>query len=253
MEAMPSAPIFEDAPLRLRYFLVEAFQTYIPSYQAVRLVGRVLCKPELINNHPRAPIDDWIMLSPFIFKCQWWEIYNLIEAIWESMDSSKRPLFTKSLNELFSAETIGWKMDGDGHLERVLPGAVHVQVEQVFRELESPRFSPALVLVTKAYEAYNRHPRVDLDVCTNIFDAFESAGKEVFALPSGTFGDVLKKARGIFAPETISILEKVYALASNHFRHGMTEPFKLTPAETDFVYVACLGGMMLFVRSKPAN
>jgi len=35
------------------------------------------------------------------------------------------------------------------------------------------------------------------------------------------------RARDIFAPETLSVLEKFYLLANNNFRHGMTEPFKL--------------------------
>jgi hypothetical protein len=70
-------------------------------------------------------------------------------------------------------------------------------------------------------------------------------------MPTGTFGDVLKlqKVRDIFSAQTISTPEKVYGMASAHFRHGTTEPFKLTPAETDFVYVTCPGGIMLFVRS----
>jgi hypothetical protein len=89
-------------------------------------------------------------------------------------------------------------------------------------------------------------------VCTNIFDALESVAKAVCSLPNGTFGDVLKlqKTRDAFSGQTISTLEKVYALASAHFRHGMTEPFNLKPAEVDFVYVTCLAGIMLFVRSS---
>ena len=69
-------------------------------------------------------------------------------------------------------------------------------------------------------------------------------------MPSATLGDVIKTARakGILAPETLAILEKIYALASNHFRHGMTQPFSLSAPEVDFVYVNCMAAILLFVR-----
>jgi glutamate mutase epsilon subunit len=54
--------------------------------------------------------------------------------------------------------------------------------------------------------------------------------------------------RDIFAPETLSVLEKLYALANDNFRHGMTEPFKLGAPEVEFVYVSCMAGILLFIR-----
>jgi glutamate mutase epsilon subunit len=69
-------------------------------------------------------------------------------------------------------------------------------------------------------------------------------------MPTATFGDVIKAARmrDIFAPETLSVLEKLYALANDNFRHGMTEPFKLGAPEVEFVYVSCMAGILLFIR-----
>jgi len=69
-------------------------------------------------------------------------------------------------------------------------------------------------------------------------------------MPTTTFGDVIKTARSkaIFASETLAILEKIYALASSNFRHGMTQPFSLSAAEADFVYVSCMAAILLFVR-----
>jgi hypothetical protein len=252
MEAEPSAPVFENAPKRLRFFLLEAFQHFIAPRDALKVVGRTLCDPGLLTFiNARLPLLVWREIGKCIDRCKSADVYNLIEAMWTHLSIiGLHKQFAEDLNRVFGEESSGWKLDNDGILQRTLPAIVSVQVEQSFRELEAPRFSPALTQVRSAYKAYNGHPRVDLEVCANIFDALESVAKEVFSLPNGTFSDVLKKARGIFSAETISTLEKVYALASNHFRHGMTEPFKLTPAETDFVYVTCLAGIMLFVRSS---
>jgi AbiJ N-terminal domain 4 len=252
MEPEPSAPLFDDAPPRLRYFLVEAFQTYISYHRALGIVGRALCKPKLATTYPGSPIETWLEINGYIHACQSWEIYNLIEEVWRDLVPEKQRQFAKALNEVFGKESIGWTLDHNGNLQRILPAAIQGQVEHVFRELEDPRFAPALVQVRSAHKAYNARPRADLDVCMNIFDALESVAKEVFSLPTATFGDVLKKARGTISPETISTLQKLGGLASSHFRHGRTEPFALKPAETDFVYVTCLAGMMLFVRLDPA-
>jgi hypothetical protein len=115
---------------------------------------------------------------------------------------------------------------------------------------ERPVFAPALAHIVASYKAYNARPRRDFDVCSNAFDGCESVAKEVFGLPTGTFGDALKEARSKnrFAAETISTLEKLYATANSHFRHGMTEPFRLNPSEVDFVYLTCLAVVLLFVR-----
>ncbi len=250
METEPSEPVFDDAPKRLRFFILETLQQSFYPQVALGIVARVLCKPGLIVGTPPGAVL-WKTVQHNIDDCKWPEVYNLIEAMYAELRSSSLAgaiLFEKEVNRVFGEESIGWKLDSDGLLQRTLPAAVHVQVEQIFAELEAPRFSPALVHLRSAYEAYNARPRSDLDVCSKIFDALESVAKEGFSLPNGTFGDVLKKARGAFSPETISTLEKLYAMASNHFRHGNTEPFALRPSETDFVYVTCLAGMMLFVR-----
>ena len=157
--------------------------------------------------------------------------------------------FESELNQCFGEESIGWRLK-DGKLERTLPVAVSEQVDAVFKELGNPRFAPALTHVVAAYKAYNARPQRGYDVCSNAFDACESVAKEIFGLPTTTFGGVLAEARNkkSFATETINTLEKLYSLSNNHFRHGMTEPFALGPSEVEFVYLTCLAGILLFVR-----
>jgi hypothetical protein len=253
MESEPSEPVFDDAPRRLRFFVLETLQQSFYPHVARQLVARVFCKHDLlVGTMPDATL--WKTVQRHLDECAWPEIYNLIEAMYSELKLSglsQAILFEKQVNQVFAEESIGWKLDEDGLLQRTLPAAVHVQMEQIFAEMEAPRFAAALVHLRSAYEAYNARPRSDLDVCSKIFDALESVAKEVFSLPSGTFGDVLKKAKTTFSHETISTLEKLYALANNHFRHGRTTPFALSMAETDFVYVTCLAGMMLFVRCQP--
>jgi aspartokinase-like uncharacterized kinase len=68
--------------------------------------------------------------------------------------------------------------------------------------------------------AYDDRPQRGRDACKNIFDAVEATGKELYALPNGTFGDVLKEIRRQqdVSNETAGSLQKLYDLANNHFR-----------------------------------
>jgi hypothetical protein len=250
-EEKPGNPIFDEAPKRLRFLVIRSFQKYFYLHQVPLIIGEALCRPELITKGIERE-EIWEVLFPYIENATGWEIYNLIESMHSKVKEIQNDHgneFEKDVNRLFGEESIGWQLK-DGKLQRTLPMAARVQVDTVFKELEHPRFAPALAHITAAYKAYNARPRRDFDVCSSAFDACESVAKEIFGIPTGTFGDALKEARSKnrCTPETINTLEKLYALASNHFRHGMTEPFALGSPEVDFVYLTCLAAILLFAR-----
>jgi hypothetical protein len=250
-ELKPEHPIFDEAPKRLRFFVIKSLQNYFYAHQLPGIVGEALCLPDLITKVIRQD-ELWEVLSPHIDKCTGPEIYNLIERIHAEAKGGQfahEIAFEDGVNKVFGEESIGWKLE-DGKLERTLPVAAREQIDAVFKELANPQFAPALAHVIAAYKAYSARPRRDYDVCSNVFDGCESVAKEVFGLPTATFGDVLKAAQSktSFVPQTISTLEKLYALSNSHFRHGMTERFSLGPSEVDFVYLTCLAGILLFVR-----
>ncbi len=98
--------------------------------------------------------------------------------------------------------------------------------------------------------AYNDRPQRGRDACKNIFDALESVSKEMLAMPSATFGNVLieVRRRHLMSTEAVSVLQKLYDMFNNHFRHGMTTEFALKPAEVDFVLLSCVAGILLFLH-----
>ena len=146
IEAEPSQPIFEDAPQRLRYFVLEYMRNNFYGNAAIELIGRVLCLPELIVSGT-ARARPWETLQTHIFNCEWWEVYNILEAMYADRAAEgegMQPDFAEQLNDVFCQESIGWKMDPDGRLQRLLPTAIQVEAERVFGELQISRFAPAL-------------------------------------------------------------------------------------------------------------
>jgi hypothetical protein len=76
----------------------------------------------------------------------------------------------------------------------------------------------------------------------------EAVAKVVFDRPSDTFGQVLSHVRqgGSLRPEIIDVLHAIKKLRDAKFGHGTT--FDLSLVETDFTYIACVGGILLFAR-----
>jgi hypothetical protein len=158
--------------------------------------------------------------------------------------------YRQVVNQLLAAYRVAWELDDHDHLRRVLPAAIGSQVEATFRELSQPRFGAALASFQQGMAAYNDRPQRGKDACKNTFDAVEATAKEVHQMPTATFGNVLADVRRAqsLSGETIASLQKLYDLANNHFRHGMTNPFALKSAEVDYIIVTCCGAILLFIR-----
>jgi hypothetical protein len=185
-----------------------------------------------------------------INRAEWSRVYDLICRLWAELPRVLQPDYRTGVNRILAGYRVVWDLGEDGKLHRVLPLAAHSQIEAAFRELSQNRFAASLASFREAMSAYDDRPQRGRDACKNIFDALESVSKEIFGMPTGTFGNVLAEARKqqSMAGETISVQQKLYDMANNHFRHGMITPFTLKPAEVDFVLVSCVAGILLFVR-----
>ncbi len=188
-----------------------------------------------------------------LLRADWTRVYDLLCRLWPElvrMDADAINAYLEGVNRILAAYGIAWEMDTDGELRRVLPSIAHTQVTAAIAELSAPRFAPALVLLKAAIDAFDARPRRDRDACSNIFDAMESVAKEVFHLPNATFGSVLAHVRqnGGVTIEVVSVLDAINTLRNRKFGHGMTVHFDLTSAEVDFVYLSCIGGILLFAK-----
>jgi len=183
-------------------------------------------------------------------KADWQRFYDVIIRVAAEIPQIFQAEYRQIVNQLLATYRIAWEMDDNDHLRRFLPTAIGCQVEAAFRELSQPRFSAALASFRQGIDAYNDRPQRGKDACKNIFDAAEATAKEVHQMATATFGNVLAEIRKVqsLSSETQASLQKLYDLANNHFRHGMTEPFALKSAEVDYVLVSCCGAILLFVR-----
>ena len=185
-----------------------------------------------------------------VSRADWQRFYDLIIRVAAEIPRIFQAEHRQLVNQLLATYRIAWELDDNDHLRRVLPTAIGSHVEAAFRELSQPRFSAALASFQQGMAAYSDRPQRGKDACKNIFDAVEATAKEVHQMPTATFGNVLTEIRKVqsLSSETQASLQKLYDLANNHFRHGITKPFALKSAEVDYVLVSCCGAILLFVR-----
>jgi len=182
---------------------------------------------------------------------QWPRVYDLLGRLWPVYEAAGlQQLYRESINRVLAAYGAAWELSEEGRIQRVMPIAAQAQIQAAIIELTAPNFAPALALMKAARDAYDDRPRRDRDAAANAFDALESVAKIIYELPTATFSQVVDEVQrnAGMNEHVIATLRALNTLRNRTFGHGMAVPFRLTPAEVDFVYLMCIGAILSFVR-----
>lgn len=258
-----------DAPMGLRQELIDLI-FHIAEHNSpplnTELIHRIICQS--IGTHPSGqPYGGFrYAAGRDINKAAWPRVYDLICRLWpefKGLGIKKIPIspneiiqkgpvidYRNGVNRILSAYGVVWELNESGRLQRYLPVQAQVLVEVAISQLAASNFFPALTLMNSARDAFDDRPRRDRDVCANIFDSMESIAKEIFNMPSATFGNILHNIRQTNAlqNEIISVLESLNTLRNRNFGHGMSTPFSLSNGEVDFAYLSCIGAIIMFAN-----
>lgn len=187
-----------------------------------------------------------------ILQVEWPRIYDLLERLWpEFQQHGFHEIYRENINRILAAHGIAWDLGEDGQFHRVLPLAAQAQINAAIAELSDPCYAAALELFNSARDDYDNRPRNDRDACSNAFDALESVAKIKYQMPDSTFGQVVTHIRQTHClnDQITGTLDAINTLRNRNFGHGMNIPFNLNPAEVDFTYLTCIGGILLFTRT----
>jgi hypothetical protein len=257
---IPAARDIEDAPQPMReeltdlfFGLVEQNPGTIPEERLHRIIGQSIgmgAAGQPYGGFRYASARD-------LGRVDWPRVYDLISRLWPVFDhAGLRAPFREGVNRILAAYGVAWDLGEDGHLHRVLPVAAQAQVQSAFAELCAAQYAAAFLLFNFARDAYDERPRRSRDACANIFDALESVAKTKYAMPQSTYGQVVahisqqhQEARANnFRTDTIALLRGLNDLRNHQFGHGV--PFEFTDAEVDFVYLTCIGAILLLTRTQ---
>jgi hypothetical protein len=257
-DAPENRTVDNDAPAGMRLELIDSVFNLAEANQYNRddavaegQLYRVLVQSMGLAQAPANPMNGFRNgAGRQMRELPWPRVYDLICRWFGEFPPDLQGEYVERVNILLSGYRIVWELRADGTLHRILPQPVQAQVEATFTGLRDPRFAAARGSLRAAFDAYDARPQRSRDACKNAMDALESAAKEIFTMPAATLGNVLTEARRrqSMAQETVTVLQRLYDMANNHFRHGMVTPFTLTVAEVDFVLLSCMAGILLFVR-----
>jgi hypothetical protein len=241
-----------DAPDGMRQELVDLI-FHITEHNSpplsVELMHRIVCQ-SIGTNASGQPYGGFrYAAGRDIGKADWPRVYDLICRLWPEFESAgAHKEYLQGVNRILTSYGVVWDLTEKGRLQRFLPDQAQSLVKAAIAQLSAPNFAPALSLMNAARDAFDDRPRRDRDACTNIFDSMESVSKEIFTMPTATFGSVLKHVRQANAlqNEITSVLESINTLRNKNFGHGMTTPFEFSKGEVDFTYLSCIGAIIMF-------
>ena len=105
--------IREDAPDELRGFIRMAFYDLNKSPSNLRAItSRILKIPPDSNNWSEFPNIDY-EVTEHLENCEWYLVYDIIEAIVQKLDPQNKKIFIDEINEYFIINGIGWKIVND--------------------------------------------------------------------------------------------------------------------------------------------
>lgn len=251
----PLRCIDSDAPAPMRQELLAVIYDLLPLSGAAVTEQQIYYGIEQMLGVQAAgnPMAGWRQrLGRDLGNAEWIRIYDVIGWGWSQFQrAGLQELFRENINRVLAAHGVVWELGDDGRLHRVLPLAGQAQVAAAFAELAAPRYAPALALANAARDAYDARPRRDRDACSNVFDSMESVAKEKFGMPQATFGQVVThiRQRQALNEQVVGLLEAINTLRNRNFGHGMVDPFSLTGPEVDFIYLTCIGAILLLART----
>lgn len=225
----PEITIREDAPVEVRAFVLSKLKRYAEASHARELVCETLHKLPSQNDWIADPI--WVEVQYYIENCEWFLVYDLIEAINLNLQQLKyhrnsgiSPFdsdeFAQELNAIFNERGIGWKLE-DGRILARGPESFEAIIRKAPCALETAGMTTASDEIHKAIEDLSKRPNPDLTgAVQHGMAALECAGKYICGMTGKeTLDDVVKSHPELFPSPMDQAVLKLWGFASNRGRH----------------------------------
>jgi len=279
---LPKETIFEDAPERMRIAYLNGILEPLTYSDRENEANRPLATYGLSKQFcaiARQEMPDfdryssvWDDLKWLIKEASWFNFYDFVETVGKNLllvqkqfsysqqwlDDYGFDSYRGKVNELFSEDRIGWRLDESSELIRELPKSLSTRLSATAARLQGP-FEPAREHYTKAVRYASARPLDPENAIKEITSAIESVGR-VFYPRAKTLGEIVKemKDKGLWPPGIISMIEKFYAYASSEpaVRHGGPVSSRVALSDAEFglhVGVAMIRYLMEKNNSEQRN
>ncbi|ANI88270.1 hypothetical protein A9P82_02490 [Arachidicoccus ginsenosidimutans] len=211
--------IREDAPEGLRGFISMAFYDLNKQPSDLRAITtRVLKIPPDTNNWSQYP-NIYNEVKEHLDSCDWYSVYDIIEAIIQKLDSHEKEEFTNEINEYFIINGIGWKIV-DEQIETRGDEVFETAITNVVSVLETAKLQTAKTEIKEALNDLSRRPTPDITgAIQHSLACLECVTREIIGDKKSTIGDLMKKYPGAIPTPLDQAVTKIWGFASEQGRH----------------------------------
>jgi hypothetical protein len=209
----------EDAPEGLRGFIRMAFYDLDKSPSELRAITtKVLRIPPDSNNWSEYPNIDY-EVSEHINDCEWYLVYDIIEAIVRKLYRTEKEIFVKEVNEYFVLNGIGWKIEND-QIETRGDEVFEKAIDKVVATLDKAKLRTAKTEIKEAIHDLSRRPTPDITgAIQHSLASLECVTREVTGDKKATLGELMKKYPNVIPAPLDQAVSKIWGFTSEHGRH----------------------------------
>lgn len=209
----------EDAPEGLRGYIRMAFYELKKHPSDLRkITTRVLRIPPDSSNWSEFPNVDY-EVDNHLKECDWFSVYDIIEAILLSLDPTNAAQFTKDINEYFLINGIGWKIE-NGLVETRGDELFETSIKTAVSVLETARLETAHNEIKEALQDLSRRPTPDITgAIQHSLACLECVVREYTGDRRSTLGDLMKKYPGTIPTPLDQAVTKIWGFTSEQGRH----------------------------------
>lgn len=216
-----------NAPDELRDIIVDiAYESGLRPRTLRTIVCRLLRKREDSNNWSEFPnVDNEVREQ--IGSCEWYRVYDIVEAIHEKLvespgnlyDGQGAEYFAKEINSYFRQAGIGWQFS-EGKIETRGSEAFEHSLAEASTELAESGRTTAANEIHQAIADLSRRPLPDITgAIQHALAALECVARDVSGDEKLTLGAILSR-NPILVPSPLNqALEKMWGFASEQGRH----------------------------------
>jgi hypothetical protein len=248
--------IRNDAPGWLRTAVIAfAYQVQIrPSYLR-GIICRTLMEPPDYSKVKEFPdIDNEV--KTLLTRVDWFQVYNIIEAIASWLASSEKPglldLFTQRMNQAFRLKGVGWQLV-DGRIEIRGEESFEASVRTAITATQETGRPVAGRELHEALSDLSKRPSPDITgAIQHAMAALECVAKDVTGETKPTLGEWVKNNPSVFPQPIGGAIEKLWGYSSQYGRHVQEgKPADYIEAE---LVVGLAGALVLYlIKKAPAT
>jgi hypothetical protein len=217
----------QGAPEEMRGVVVDvAYETGLGPHAMRSLTCRTLRRREDPNNWSAYPnVDGEVRYH--LDSCDWYEVYDIIEAIYERLNDSPTGLrggqeasyFADEINKYFRRRGIGWQI-ADGIVETRGTESFERALNDARSELATSGRKTASNEIHQAISDLSRRPIPDITgAIQHALTALECVARDVTGDNRSTLGTILSRNSQLVPPPLDVALEKLWGFASEQGRH----------------------------------